>query len=106
MRHPVDGLDQSVKRILLSSMNTGPVTANKIAFATATKDTQVREAINQLRSQGEPIVSSTRGYEFTYDPSKIRDTVLSMRGRIEAMQKAIDGLIRTLAEVEREKVAV
>lgn len=69
-----------------------PVCSNEISKAFGVPRTAVRHMINTARSNGSPICSCQKGYYIATDKNEIQNTIMSLRGRIRKMEKAIAGL--------------
>jgi UDP-N-acetyl-D-mannosaminuronic acid transferase (WecB/TagA/CpsF family) len=55
-------------------------------------DEQVREIVNQLRSQAVPICASRHGYFYAEHQHQINTQIKSLEGRIQGICNAINGL--------------
>ena len=63
----------------------------------------IRVLINELRCEGWPICSCSKGYYLTWNTAKIKQTIKNLRGRQIKMQYAIDGLNKLIVpQVEEE----
>lgn len=76
-----------------------PVCSSELAKEFDVPRTTIRRMINTARSNGSPICSSPKGYYITADKEEIKNTIESLRGRIQKMEKAIAGLECCLKEV-------
>ena len=56
----------------------------------------LRVLINELRCQGWPICSCSRGYYLACKPAEIEQTIKNLKGRQMKMQYAIDGLSKLI----------
>jgi len=91
-------LEQSILKYLQSS--TGKyVKSYKIEASFLISGKDVREVINTLRRNGEPIASSTKGYFYTEDPQDILNTITHLRSRQQGIESAIEGLNISLASL-------
>jgi hypothetical protein len=62
-----------------------------------------RKVINYLRCLTYPIVSSSKGYCYTWDKNERHNTISQLESRIESIQAAIDGLRYGLAVEEMDE---
>lgn len=69
-----------------------PIPGSHIAKALGITGVKVREQINDARSCGDPICSSHRGYYIASSKDDLNDTIESMLGRIEGINRAVAGL--------------
>ena len=53
---------------------------------------QVRNIVNDLRQNGEPICSSNYGYWYSKDPEDLEATIARLSAQVVNMEKAIEGL--------------
>jgi len=52
----------------------------------------IRNAVNTLRKNGEPICSDRTGYWYSESPKEIKSTIENLNNRKSAINNAIDGL--------------
>lgn len=69
-----------------------PILGSHIAKALGITGVKVRKQINDARSCGDPICSSSRGYYIASSKEELNDTIESMLGRIEGFSRAVAGL--------------
>lgn len=69
-----------------------PICSSELAKAFGVSRTMIRRMVNTARSNGSPICSNQKGYYITTDKEEIKNTIKSMRGRINKMECAITGL--------------
>ena len=72
------------------------ITSKKIENAFQCKGTEVREIVNELRSNGVPICSLPIGYYYAETKSEIKDTLAHLESRIKKIEKAKEGMEETL----------
>lgn len=53
---------------------------------------EVRALINELRTEGNPIIAGKHGYKYTESKIEIETYRLHLQGRIRAMNKALQGI--------------
>ena len=56
------------------------------------KGTEIRRMVNELRSKGVPICSSSKGYYYAESRSDIEETIAHLDGRVSKIKAAQDGL--------------
>ena len=66
-------------------------------------DRQLRNVINGLRRDAEPICSSSYGYWYSKDPEDLEKTLHKMEAQIHNMNYSIAGLQRILQEIKDER---
>ena len=64
---------------------------------------EVRAAVNSLRNEGYPIISSSQGYKLSNDPDEIEKQIKSYLKRITKMNHALQGLKKTKDRIIREQ---
>ncbi len=76
-----------------------PITGKEIATKIGLKDrdtgkegADIRSVINALRTKGYPICANSEGYYFAQYQTELNTFITSLQGRIDAQQKACDGL--------------
>lgn len=69
-----------------------PILGSHIAKALGITGVNVRKRVNDARSCGDPICSSSRGYYIAANKDELNDTIESMLGRIEGISRAVEGL--------------
>jgi len=92
----LDYLEQSTLELLIKSTSEGGwMNSSKIvrAIPLMGNTTKVRSIINNLRQQGEPIISNSRGYRYTTDIVDIFIYTEQLKNRINQMTKAYTGII-------------
>jgi len=79
-----------------STAEGGYMSASKIvnAISLMKNGQKVRKIINNLRQQGEPIISSKSGYRYTEDITDVFLYSESLKMRIEEMVKAYKGIVK------------
>lgn len=61
---------------------------------------EVRQMVNELRSEGYPICSGTRGYWIAEDTADLMATMLHLVRRKQGLDKAIEGLRKAIGWTE------
>ena len=69
------------------------ITSTEIEKALSINDRTVRNIINRLRSEGQPIGSNTDGYFYAQNAAEIDQTISNLLGRIKKVITATDGLV-------------
>jgi len=64
---------------------------------------QVREIINKLRKDGEPIISSNLGYKWTTSEIEISQCVDSLFSRSDEIRKVGKSLLETLNALQKKE---
>ena len=75
------------------------VTVHRLAKMTATSEPYIRKKINEARSVGIPICSTTSGYYLSNEYNDIAKTVCFLTKRLNTQLQAINGLQKRLQEV-------
>jgi len=75
-----------------SNGRSHPISGSSISSALGISGIKVREMVNTARCNGSPICSNGCGYYIAQDKEEVQRTMDSMRGRIAAMTKALNGL--------------
>ncbi len=79
----------------MSSEHTGKrnaVTSREIEAKFRCKGTEVRKMVNDLRCQGVPICSCSKGYFYAETEDEVRHTIAHLDGRITAIEAARSGM--------------
>ena len=76
-----------------------PVTNKEIGAALNLSEQAIRNHINKARCEGVPICACNSGYFYSKNKWDILDTVRSLNGRVIAVEKAVNGLLKALFEV-------
>jgi len=87
----------------ISSKNA--VLSKQLEAAFSCKGTEIRRCINTLRTRGIPICSSADGYFYSEDPADIARTVSQLRGRIEKIECAQNGMSQIILSQRRNENA-
>ena len=69
------------------------ITSAEIEKALSINDRTVRNIINKLRTEGQPIGSNTDGYFYAQNVEEIEQTISCLLGRIKKVITATDGLV-------------
>lgn len=89
-------MDAITRYIRDNASKSHPICSSQLMKRFDTSGVAIRHMINAARSNGDPICSSGRGYYVAYGKDEIQQTIDSLRGRIAVMNRAIDGLERSL----------
>lgn len=75
-----------------------PTTRSELMTALGTDDRIIRQAIHDLRKEGNPIVSHSdgKGYTLTSDPYEIKSLIAENSSRIHSLAKVNSGLMKAL----------
>lgn len=68
------------------------VKSNALELLFNCKGTDIREAVNIMRSQGKPICSDVHGYYIAASKSDLSRTIKQLQGRVSKITSAIEGL--------------
>lgn len=68
------------------------IIGRKIGNVFGITDVNVRAYVNEARCDGFPICSCISGYYYSYDKDDLTHTINNLKGRIMAVENAIDGL--------------
>jgi len=60
---------------------------------------KIRKIINQFRRDEVPVIGNSKGYYISYDAETIQGAIISLNGRIEGINLAINGLRACLINV-------
>lgn len=77
---------------LIPDKEDGVITARVISKVMGCAESYVRKLINQARSNGVPICSTTAGYYFSDDYADITSTIKFLTHRVNTQMQAINGL--------------
>lgn len=78
------------------------ITSKEIENIFQCKGTDVRRIVNELRSNGVPICSSTTGYFYAETKSEIKYTLAHIDSRIKKIEKAKEGIEEALNTCENK----
>lgn len=95
--------NQVIEYIKANSKHQKPVSSYKITEATGISGVAIRKAINKARCDGIPICSCGEGYFYSEDKNEIISTIQSLVNRTIAVDKAVNGLLKTLKTIESEE---
>jgi hypothetical protein len=62
----------------------------------------IRNIVNGLRQDGEPICSSSSGYWYSTEPADINKTIHRLEGQVKNMNNSINGLKKYMQEANDE----
>ena len=77
----------------IPSKEHGVVTGKQLSRQLQCAESFVRRLINQARSNGVPICSTTNGYYLSDEHEDILETINFLTRRVRTQLKAIDGLV-------------
>ena len=83
-----------------------PVSSYEITEALGISGISIRKAINKARSEGCPICACGNGYYYSTDKDDIVSTIQSLVSRNISVEKAINGLLTNLKNIESEETNV
>ncbi len=75
--------------------------SRQLKAAFSCKGAEIRKCINALRSCGVPICSCTDGYFYSENPEDIRGTVNQLHSRISKIERAKNGMEKTIPAERR-----
>lgn len=75
------------------------VKAPKIRDYTGIGDSKLRAIVNQLRTEGHPICSDSRGYFYAQSSDEVKQSIRSLSNRADNIGLAIDGLIQAFLKM-------
>ncbi len=89
-----------ITRVLLSSKKFNETTnstlciliQNKFDLEKKPSPVQIRKIISELRQDGLPIISNSRGYYISYNEEEIHETYVSLMNRANSIIRAANGL--------------
>lgn len=90
----------------LRTFHTGHT--NKIVSSklfTFGSDVKIRSMVNSLRRNGVPVCATEQGYYYAVTSGEIKQTVDSLKSRIQGIQAAIEGLTDTYYEFKTNERA-
>ena len=90
-------LEKFVAYLRKYSSTDHPISGKDLANHFGITDVKVREYVSDARSNGIPICSTRWGYYYSEDRAEIKKTLESLRSRIAAQERAIDGLSLLIA---------
>ena len=83
----------SVLSVIKEYNSASPIKGSMVAYkAGLSSDVGVRGAVNQLRSEGEPVCSNGDGYWYASTTLEIQNTIEELEARSRSMNNAIAGL--------------
>ena len=85
-------MDGVIKFLIKYSSKDNLIDSNQLSKYFDITRTEVRQIINNARSEGIPICSNRWGYYFSTDDEDVQKTVKSLNGRVHANNKAIAGM--------------
>ena len=92
-----------IEYIKANGTQRNPVLSYKITEATGVGGVAIRRAVNKARCEGIPICSCGEGYFYSKDKSQIINTIQSLVNRTISVEKAVEGLLKTLNTIESEE---
>lgn len=99
-------LKLKVLDLLKSNIDAGYIKSSQIIRSIPQVKTgrALRDIINSLRQESEPIISSNDGYYYSNDKTDVELYVKSLKQRIDSITKAYKGLNRWLDEYEEPRI--
>lgn len=80
-----------------------PVSSYEISKDLGIGGVAIRKAINKARCEGCPICSCSNGYYYSENKTEIINTIQSLVNRTISVEKAINGLLTNLKNIESEE---
>lgn len=68
------------------------IIGRKIGNVFGISDVNIRAYVNEARCDGLPICSCNSGYYYSYNNDDLNDTIKTLKGRVIAVENAIEGL--------------
>jgi len=85
-------MDNQEKIVLDMITKQGPIKSYKLENASGLKGQAIRQLVNQCRCSGLPVMSGHKGYWIDDSHEAIDGMIKDLRGRCNAMERAISGL--------------
>lgn len=78
------------------SSETEAIKARELCSLFNLSNRDIRNVVNGLRQEGEPICSSSSGYWYSTEPADINKTIHRLEGQVKNMNSSIKGLKKVL----------
>jgi len=73
------------------------ISSKKLEAIFGIKGSELRQIVNELRSEGNPICSGDTGYYYAANETELNRTIAQLSSRANSITNARDGLVAALA---------
>lgn len=95
-------MNKVIEYIKANGTPKSPVSSYEISKDLGIGGVAIRKAINKARCEGCPICACNNGYYYSEDKTEIINTIQSLVNRTISVEKAINGLLTNLKNIESE----